>query len=153
MNRKRTYVFVGAACLLGFGIIGAATAQDDEGAIKYRQSVMKGIGGHAGAAAQIVKKNNPNKDHLASHARALEDLVGMIDDAFGPRTSGGDTRAKAKIWDDSAGFKDASQKAQTAAKAFHQASESGNDAEIAGKLDNLFKACKGCHDEYREKKK
>ena len=153
MNRRMNYIFAAAGCLLGLGMIGAATAQDDEGAIKYRQSVMKGVGGHTGAIVQIVKKNNPNKGHLTSHADALEELLEMVNDAFGPQTSGGETRAKAKIWTDASGFKEAARKAQTAARAFHEATESGNDAAIGRRLDALLDTCKGCHDDYREKKK
>jgi cytochrome c556 len=153
VNRRMKRVFVAAGCLLGLGMIGAATAQNDAGAIKYRQSIMKGVGGHTGAIALIVKKNNPNRNHLATHAHALEGLVGMINDAFAPKTSGGETRAKAKVWTDAEGFKDAASDAQVAAKAFHEAVGSGNDAEIDAKLDSLLKTCKGCHDEYREKKK
>ena len=153
MNRRMKRVFIAAGCLLGLGIIGAATAQDEEGAIKYRQSVMKAVGGHTGAIAQIVKKNNPNKSHLTPHADALEELMEMVPAAFEPKTSGGETRAKAKIWTDASGFKEAAREAQTAARAFHEATESGNEGNIGRRLDALLKTCKGCHDEYREKKK
>lgn len=146
------HTFVVAGCLLGLGIIGAATAQDDEGAIKYRQSVMKGVGGHTGAIVQIVKKNNPNKGHLTAHADALEELLEMVNAAFDPKTSGGETRAKAKIWTDTAGFREAARKSQNAARAFHEATESGNEGAIGRRLDALLDTCKGCHDEYREKK-
>jgi cytochrome c556 len=114
---------------------------------------MKAVGGHTGASVQIVKKNDPNKGHLTSHAAALEELMEMVADAFGPKTSGGETRAKANIWTDASGFRDAARKSQTAARAFHEAAESGNEGVIGRRLDALLDTCKGCHDEYREKKK
>ncbi len=153
MHRWTLCASLGAAFLIAMaGNTAAFAAEDDEGAIKYRQSVMKGVGGHTGAIYQIVKNNNPNKGHLQAHARSLSDLMGMISAAFQQQTSGGKTRAKAEIWSDAAGFDSATRDAESAARAFSAAAGSGNEAEIANKLDVLLDTCKGCHRDYREKK-
>ena len=47
---------------------GSAFAAED-GAVKYRQSVMKALGGHMGATARIVKGDAGAKHHLVAHAR------------------------------------------------------------------------------------
>lgn len=142
---------LGAAFVVGMTGTEVIGAQEDEGAIKYRQSVMKSVGGHTGAIYQIVKNDNPNKSHLQAHAGALHDLMGMAASAFRPKTSGGKTRAKANIWIDAPGFESALNDARAAASAFESAVSSGNDAAIAEKLDTLLGTCKGCHREYREK--
>ena len=155
MNRCRWTLcaLLGAALLIGMtGNTVAFADEDEEGAIKYRQSVMKSVGGHTGAIYQIVKNNNPNKSHLQAHARSLSDLTGMISAAFQRQTSGGKTRAKAEIWSDAAGFESATRDAEAAARAFSAAAGSGNQAEVEDKLDVLLDTCKGCHREYREKK-
>ncbi|HSS65862.1 MAG TPA: cytochrome c [Gammaproteobacteria bacterium] len=152
MHRWKSCASLVAALLIGMTGTEVTAAEDDEGAIKYRQSVMSSVGGHTGAIYQIVKNDNPNKSHLQAHARALHDLTGMIASAFQPMTSGGKTRAKAKIWTDVSGFESAVNDARTAAGALESAASSGNDAEISQKLDILLDSCKGCHREYREKK-
>ncbi len=152
MHRWSFYASLGAALLVGLAGNAAIAAQDDENLIKYRQSVMKGVGGHTGAIYQIVKNNNPNKSHLQAHARALHDLMGMVTAAFQQKTSGGKTRAKPEIWSDASGFESATRDAEAAAGAFSAAASSGNEAKIAEKLDVLLDTCKGCHREYRQKK-
>ena len=152
MHRWTLSAALGAAFLIGMaGSTTAFAAEDDEGAIKYRQSVMKSVGGHTGAIFQIVKNDNPNKSHLNTHARSLSELMGMVSAAFQRQTSGGKTRAKAEIWSDAAGFDSAARDAEAAASAFSAAAGSGNEAEIADKLDVLLDTCKSCHREYREK--
>ncbi|MDH3315724.1 MAG: cytochrome c [Gammaproteobacteria bacterium] len=141
-----------AALLMVLAGARIVAAEDDESTIKYRQSIMKSVGGHTGAIYEIVKNNNPNKDHLKRHASALDDLMGMVQAAFKRQTSGGKTRAKAEIWSDAAGFSNAASDAEAASGAFVAATESGNDGEIAKKLDELLDTCKGCHKNYREKK-
>jgi cytochrome c556 len=154
MHRWERVLCLIACCLFGAGIFSVAAAQaDDETTIKYRQSVMKGVGGHTGAIFQIVKKGIPHKDHLPAHARALNDLLAMAKDAFKAETSGGKTRAKSKIWTDFAGFEKAAQKAETAAAELVAAVDSGNETEISQNVDALLDTCKGCHKKYREKKK
>ena len=93
MHRWTLCAALGAAFFIGTaGNTAAFAAEDDEGAIKYRQSVMKSVGGHTGAIYQIVKNSNPNKSHLEAHARSLSELMGMISAAFQRQTSGGKTR-------------------------------------------------------------
>lgn len=152
MHRWSLYALLGAAFLVGLAGNAAIADQDDENAIKYRQSVMKGVGGHTGAIHQIVKNNNPNKNHLQAHARALHDLMGMVAAAFQQKTNGGKTRAKPEIWSDASGFESVTRDAEAAAGAFSAAAGSGNAANIAEKLDVLLDTCKGCHREYRQKK-
>ena len=151
MHRWISCASLGAAFVVGMTGTEVIGAQEEEGTIKYRQSVMKSVGGHTGAIYQIVKNDNPNKSHLQAHAGALHDLMEMAASAFRSKTSGGKTRAKANIWTDASGFESALNDARTAAGAFESAVSSGNDAAIAEKLDTLLDTCKGCHREYREK--
>ncbi len=154
MHRWKRVSCLVAGCLFGAGAFSVATAQaDDETTIKYRQSVMKGVGGHTGAIFQIVKKDIPHKDHLSAHARALNDLLAMANEAFKVETSGGKTRAKPKIWTDFAGFEKARREAEMASAALLAAVDSGSEMEISKKFGAMTDTCKGCHKEYREKKK
>ena len=129
----------------------AVIAADDEAAIKYRQSVMKAVGGHMGAIASIVKGQVDYTDQLVSHARALRDLSEMVGKAFAQRTEGGDTRAKPEIWTMSAEFDQKVKNLQNATAAFLGAAETGVDGAKA-KMGAVGDACKGCHEDFREKK-
>ena len=153
MHQWKRVLCLVAIFLSGVGVSGVAAAQGDENTIKYRQSVMKGVGGHTGAIFQIVKNGIPHKEHLAAHARALNELLAMAVDAFKPETMGGKTRAKPKIWSDFAGFEKAARKSENASGELVSAVNSGNEMDISKKFAAVTDTCKGCHKEYREKKK
>ncbi|MDJ0741557.1 MAG: cytochrome c, partial [Gammaproteobacteria bacterium] len=62
---------------LAAGTLAALTTTavaEPENYIKYRQAVMKAVGGHMGASTQIVRGKVAEMDTLALHARALADL-------------------------------------------------------------------------------
>ncbi len=62
MTRLNKVVLLTSAGAVLLGILSGAAAQGgDEAVIKYRQNIMKGVGGHTGAIAQIVKGESPHK--------------------------------------------------------------------------------------------
>ena len=128
-----------------------AAAADDEGDIKYRQAVMKGMAGHGGAIAQIAKGAVDHADALDEHARALVELTKMAPAAFRNETTG-DSRAKAEVWSDWSGFESKAGDLERAAVALADAAEAGGPDAAKGKLEALFDACKACHEDYRQKK-
>ena len=116
--------------LLAFAAI-PALAQED-GAIKHRQSVMKAVGGHMGAMADLAK--------IAARV-------------FPEGSDFGETRAKEESWSKPKEFAKVIQVFIT---------ESGKLAKVAGNGDvNAFiaqfqvmgkNACGACHKQFREKK-
>ncbi len=140
----RTLALLGV-CL---AVLGAAHA--NEGVVKYRQSVMKALGGHAGATGQILR-GNASRDHLAGHAQSIRDLAHMVAAAFEQRVAGEDSRAKPAIWDNAAGFRDAAAKLQQSADALLSAVRSGGD--VGERMKALGGSCKGCHDDFRADEK
>jgi len=142
--------FVKAALVAAVIVSPLAAVADDEGDIKYRQAVMKGTAGHAGAIAQIAKGTVSHDDQLVGHAHALLELSKMVPAAFKNKTSG-ESAAKPEVWSDMGGFEAKAKDFQTAAMAIAEASKMGPDA-VKGKLGDLFDTCKACHKEYRVKK-
>jgi cytochrome c556 len=124
----------------------------DADVIKYRQAVMKAMGGHMGGTAAIVKGKVDYSDHIVGQARALRNTAKMVAVAFAKRTEGGKTRAKAEIWNDTDGFKSKVADLEKATQALMEAAESGGVQGASAKLDAVGKACGGCHKKYREKK-
>ena len=128
---------------------GAAPAPED--LVKYRQNVMKAQGGHAGAAALILRGKVDYMPQLIDHARALAASTATVKDIFPEGSDVGDTAAKPEIWQQPEEFSKASVDAEKAAAAFLQSVESGNKEEMAARFKDLGQACKGCHDKFRKK--
>lgn len=129
----------------------SANAQDPENYIKYRQAVMKAIGGHSGAASQIVRGNVSPEGALAMHAQALAQLNSDLTSLFPEGSDFGETRAKAGIWSDRAKFEQAASDAKNATAAFAEAVGSGDADRIGATFRKVGDACKGCHEDFRQK--
>ncbi|MFT5173110.1 MAG: cytochrome c556 [Gammaproteobacteria bacterium] len=125
---------------------------DDEGEVKYRKGVMKAISGHAGAIAQIANGKVSHDAALMGHAHALVEVSKQVSAAFKNKAMGHKSTADGKVWSDWAGFDGKAGDLERAALAVATAAKSGPGA-VKGKLKDLFATCKGCHKDYRVKKK
>ena len=141
--------------VLALGVSAQALAVDEpENVIKYRQAVMKAIGGHMGAIAGVVKGQVSYVDHVAVHAEGMNALSKAITVVFPKGTDNGSnkTRALPKIWDDWAGFEKAAQALDTASANLAKVAASGDRQQIATAFGEVGKACGGCHKPYRAEK-
>ncbi len=141
---------------LALSMAGQGLAADSpENLVKYRQSVMKAIGGHTGAIAAVVKGEVSHGSHVANHARGIKDMSLIVPDIF-PANSGPDsfekTRALPAIWKDPGKFKQAVTNFQAAAAKFAEIAEGGDMQAIGAGLGELGKSCGGCHKPFRQKK-
>ena len=126
-------------------------ADEAENYIKYRQAMMKAIGGHMGAATQIVRGKVLPAGHLAMHAKALAELTADLPSLFPEGSDFGETQAKPEIWEQWDKFEQAAGAAKTATAQFADAVAGGDQATIAAAHKKVGEACKGCHKHYREK--
>ncbi|MEE8187849.1 MAG: cytochrome c [Kiloniellales bacterium] len=145
-----------AAAALVVGFAGQALAVNEpQNVIKYRQAVMKAIGGHTGAIVGVVKGEVSYVDHVPAHARAIGDLSKQIGGLFPEGTSQFEfpnTRALPELWDDKAKFDAAVKALQAEAAKMVEVAGSGDLGAIGAQLQNLGKACGGCHKPFRAKK-
>jgi cytochrome c556 len=142
-----------AIVLLSSGLLLApalALADEAEDVIKYRQAVMKAIGGHMGAAGGIVKGKISHKNALKLHADSLAALSTDIPALFPAGSDFGDTptRAKAEIWSKRDAFAKEADKAKAAATAFAKAA---GTPDAAVRFKDLEESCKSCHKDFRKK--
>ena len=86
--------------------------------------------------AAVVKKN------ASTILEKLKEAHGLFPEGSG----GGDSRAKAEIWSDRAGFDKAMQEAQAAAAAMAAVTD---EAAYMPAMKTLGGSCKACHDKYR----
>jgi cytochrome c556 len=142
-----------AHLLLASGLLLApalALADEADDVIKYRQAVMKAIGGHMGAAGGIVKGKISQKSALKLHAGTLAALGADIPALFPAGSDFGDTptRAQPEIWSKRDAFVKAADKAKTASAAFAKAADT---PDAAARYKDLEESCKACHKDYRKK--
>ncbi len=141
---------------LALGLAGQSLAAGSpENLVKYRQAVMKAIGGHTAAIASVVKGETSYGAHVANHARGIKDMSLIVQDVFPPESgpdSFKDTRALPKIWAEPAKFQEAVTAFQGAAAKFAEVAEGGDMAAIGAALGELGKSCGGCHKPFRAEK-
>jgi cytochrome c556 len=147
----KAIVTIGSAVALTAGTAFSVSA-DESSSIKYRQAVMKAVGGHMGGSVAIIKGKVPYKDDLVAHATGLNDMAKVAANAFKQKTEGGKTRAKPNIWEDGDDFSQKIQDFKKATADFLAAAKSGGPAAAGAKLGAVGDSCKGCHKKFRAKK-
>ena len=143
-----------AAALIGLlGVSSTLQAESDpQDQIKYRQSVMKSIGGHMGAASMIMRGKVDYSEQLLEHARAMAGTMEQVKHIFPDGSEMGETAAKDEVWENPAGFELAADDASKAAMAFLKAVEAADTAEMGIRFKALGGSCKACHDDFRTEK-
>ncbi|MDJ0944171.1 MAG: cytochrome c [Kiloniellales bacterium] len=151
MNKLAAVLCIAAA----LGLSTQALAVDEpENVIKYRQAVMKAIGGHMASIASVVKGQVSYTDHVAGHANSINAMSKNVTAVFPKGTDNGShkTAALPKIWEDWAGFEKAAQALDAASANLASVAASGDKQKLAAAFGDLGKACGGCHKPYRVKK-
>ena len=130
----------------------AAAEPTPEDAAKYRQSIMKAMSGHNGAISLMVRGKAGNPDNLASHVQALVNLKDEIHSLFNEGSDLEDDRALPAIWENADAFADAVENFEAAVEAFSEVASDGGMQAIDAAQREVGKACKGCHEDFRQEK-
>ena len=141
---KRTLAYSAGLSVVIAGAWGAAFASDPatqrHEAMEMVQESFKPLRAiavkEAPFDAAVVKKN------ATTILEKLKEAHGLFPEGSG----GGETRAKAEIWTDRAGFDQAMKDAQAAATALAAVTV---EADYVPAVKALGGGCKGCHDKYR----
>jgi cytochrome c556 len=140
-----------AIALAGASMPGLAQ-QKPEDAIKYRQSALFVMGQSFGPLAAMAKGDRPyDKDVAIKNATIVEFMSKLPFDSFGPGTDKGNTKAKPEIWENMDDFKSKAEKMQAETAKLVQAAKTGDAAALKAQVGETGKACKACHDNYRNK--
>jgi len=130
-------------------LIGHHAFADGEADYKYREGVMKTVGGQMSSMAAILK-GQVHLDNLEFHASGMADLADIVPHVFPEGSGVHQSEALPAIWEQPDEFKMAVEKFVKAAKGIATAAEDGEMSAIGPALNSLGKACKGCHDNFRE---
>jgi len=139
-NLRRTLLALAVAAL-------PVAAVASQGAIDYRQNVLKAVGGHMQSAAEILRQNVPHQDHMRLHADSIAGLAAIADTLWPAGSEGGDTLPA--TWQRPDDFAQRLSDFQKAAAGFAAAVEAGDG--VLPAFQGLGQACKSCHDNYRAK--
>ena len=161
MNRRTKHLAMGLILAAAGVTTIAVAAMKPEDAIHARQSIMRVMGLTFGPLAHMAQGKIPfNKKKFAEGAERLE-LVWKMEPTkyFLPGTDQGIfgsgiaeyTNAKPEIWTEPAKFKKAAEHAGEAIAKLAQAARSGDDGAMKSAVGGVGKACKACHDDFKEK--
>lgn len=141
-----------AAVVSTLSLPAAAQFQKPEDAIKYRKAALTVMAAHFGRIGAMASDKAPFDAKIAAdNAAVVETMSKLPWAAFGPGTDKGDTKAKADIWSDAAGFKKASDDMMAAVTQLNTAAKTNNLDALKTAFGGAAKTCKACHDVYRSK--
>jgi cytochrome c556 len=148
---KRPLFVLAAAGLAGVWTLSAALA---DAPTKTRQDVMKSVGFAAKTAGAMVKGKAPYDPVKAELAmRTINAAVTGFPYLFPEgSTSGDETEASPKIWEDMKGFLHIADEAREHSGVAIEAAKKGLD-DFKKEFAATTKYCKECHEGYRIKKK
>lgn len=136
--------------LLAFAVAASisVTTIADEDQVEYRQEVMSAIGGSMGAIGKILKQEVDRPGDIAPLAAALDELADTAQRVFPEGSDGGD--ALPEIWEEPEDFAERLTALKEATSKFRTAASSGDMAQIGPAVGEVGRACRGCHQRFRE---
>ncbi|MEO8546525.1 MAG: cytochrome c [Burkholderiaceae bacterium] len=144
--------------LAAFAVLGlvitlpvAAQFRNAEAAVEYRQSAFTVMSNHFGRIGAMVKGDTP---YNAAAATASADIVVVMSklpyEAFPEGTSGTKKGSpKPNVWTERAKFDDLAKKMQGEVVKLAAATRTNNLDAIKPAFAEAGKACKACHDDFR----
>lgn len=136
-----------ASLVVALSVGGAAVAVIAADAFHDRHMAMEAVGDAMKPLGAIAKKQAPfDAAVVKASATTIADNLKKASALFPAGSGGGESRAKAEIWTDAAGFEKGMKDAHSAAVALQSVSE---EAAFAPALGALGSNCKSCHDKYR----
>ncbi len=151
--RSATLAMVIAAVAIA-AVPNVADAQMAGKAIDARRGLMKNNGKNMKVIVGFMKKGMGTAADAAKSARMIASNIAQFPNHY-PKgtaqgTGAGNTRAKAEIWTDWAGFAGASSKGAQLALELAMAADTGNKGAMGKALGALGKnGCGGCHKAFR----
>lgn len=142
------------AAQLGAGAAHAQAdpAKADEGALKYRQSLMESVGGDMAALSNLLKYGLAMPGHAVVHAQGLASHAKLVGAAFERKVIDGPTDSEPAIWEKTEDWKLAVSKFETETAKLVEVAQGTDPAALGVQLKATGKSCGGCHDSFRKPK-
>lgn len=148
--KKAIAVAIGVL-VLGAGLIAVAQTKPED-SIKYRRSAMFLVGSNFGPLAAMAQGKRPyDKEAAIKHASIVAFVSKLPIEGFVPGTDTGDTKAKPEVWQDMDDFKAKMDKMNQETGKLSQVAQTGDFEALKAQVGETGKACKACHDKFRNK--
>ncbi len=148
---KRTFALLATLLALTLAVPAQAQFAKAEDAIKYRKASYSVMATHFGRLGAMANGRTPYDAKLAAENAELVAVLSKLPwAAYGEGTDKGDTRAKPEIWQESAKFKEASDKMQAEIVKLNVAAKAGNLDALKVAFGPAAASCKACHDNFRK---
>ena len=146
---------IGTALLSTFTVFAepAKSAKQAKGATEYRQAIFKLVKSSVGALGAMNKGAIPfNAETIQTNSLRIQQLSLMLEDYFATDTTGFDVKTEAldKVWGNQADFKDKIAALTAAANNLNMVAKAGDKSQFKPAIGQVFKSCKGCHDNYKK---
>lgn len=148
---KKALAVAMGALVLGAGLAAVAQTKPED-SIKYRRSAMFLVGQNFGPLAAMAQGKRPyDKDAAIKYANIVAFVSKLPLEGFVPGTDTGETKAKPEIWQDMDDFKAKMDKMNQETARLAQVAQNGDFEALKAQVGETGKACKACHDKYRNK--
>jgi cytochrome c556 len=129
----------------------SAQFQKPEDAVKYRKAAFTVMAAHFGRVGAMAQGRVPfDGAAAAANAEIVADMSKLPFAGFVDGTSGTEKGSpKANVWSERAKFDEAAKSLQTEAAKLALAAKTNNLDQLKTAFGNTAKACKACHDNFR----
>ncbi len=144
-----------ASLMIGFAVSAqpAKSAKQARDVTEFRQAIFQLVKSNVGVLGAMNKGAIPfNAQTMQTNSLRLEQLSLMLEDYFATDTTGFDVETEAlnKIWTNQTDFNEKVTALTDAAINLNKVAKAGDSAQYKSAIGQVFKSCKGCHDNYKE---
>jgi len=129
--------------------VASGTTPAGRAAIASRRAIFLLIGNSFRPVAEMLRGPVPPQANLAKYANRVAQLADFLPEAFPDISNGGETRAKANIWNDRADFDRLLQQFRDHTGQLTQAASKHDDAALKAAATAVAQDCRSCHEHYR----
>jgi cytochrome c556 len=152
MLNRIVQVALALSLLAGFAGVAQAEMSREDFAIKVRKGGYSMLAWYMGPMGRMAKGDMPyDKALFQRNAETLALLSKLPKDAFIPGSDKGETKAKPEVWGKADKFKAANDTLENESSKLAELSKGGNLDALKEQLGKVQKACKSCHEEFKNK--
>jgi cytochrome c556 len=150
---RRQLFTAGLALIVGAGwALNAAAQVKPETLVDQRVAAMRLQGKYLGPLVAMAQGKAPYDAAIVTrNAGYLDVLIRLAWDGFDPATQGVKSRTLPEVYKESAKFKAAQDTMFAETNKFVAAAKSGNETNTKAAINDMLKACNGCHDDFRQR--
>ena len=138
----------------GFVMQTANSHSNATGMVKERMDFMKDLGKASKSIGKMIKNEiRFDREQLIAHARLINEHSKTLLDYFPEGSLQHPTEALPVIWENWGDFQKRNETLQIDSQKLLEIAQEGDKSAIAKQFAAVGRSCKGCHQDYRQKKK